>query len=285
MQREFIYLKPNNLPQLFSAMSDYPDYLLLAGGTDAISDIRGHIISPSLVIDIKSLEKISGIYIENNRIFIGAVSTITDLEQSPLVQKYLPFFRQVIDVFACREIRNRATIGGNIARASPCADFPPILLVLKATVQILHAGGEREVAIEDFFLGPRQTVVKPGELIKGLSIPIKKVQASYMRISRGKGMDLAGVNVAIVLDQTISQDIPRIRIGLGSVAPRPIRALHTEEVLRGHILSDNIIERATREVEKDIAPISDVRASAEYRIEMVKVLLKKELSQLMIGTF
>lgn len=275
MRREFVYLKPKSMAELFAAAGEYAAPVFIAGGTDVFVDIRANTLKPSAVIDLKGIDELSGVERRGEDIFLGALTTITELEESGLVMEHFPVFREVVRVFACYEIRNRATLGGNVARASPCADFPPVLMVLSATAIIVGPAGEREVALEDFFLGPRQTVLAPCEILKCFRLPAVKKRAKYLRVGRGKGMDLSAVSVAVALD--CEHRPGEVKIALGAVAPTPIRAVCAERAIQGEPRRTDL---AIAEVVRDVRAISDIRGAAEYRVEMVQCLLRQILSEI-----
>jgi carbon-monoxide dehydrogenase medium subunit len=171
-------------------------------------------------------------------------------------------------------IRNRATMVGNICSAVPCCDSGPILLVYDAAVLVVGPSGKRKVPLHDWFLGPRKTVLKRGEIATGvtLALPRKKYGACFVKLRRYEGEDLAQASVTVLAyaDNTY-------RISFGSVAPRPIRGEKIEALLESRVLSDDLIQEAVRLVPEEIAPITDIRATKEYRMLMVGVMLERGL--------
>ena len=281
MYTEFLYLKPSSFGELYKMMNEHPNHVFLAGGTDLLISIRAKTICPEAVIDIKEIPELRGIKEEEKNIFIGATTTISELEENKIISKHFSIFQQAIDVFACYEIRNRATIGGNISRASPAADFSQILLLLDAKVKILSSQNEsRSIPLNDFFHSPGKTDLQKGEILEGFQITKNpNFRAVYLRRGRGKGMDLACVNVGIGMEK--AEPIQNIRVVLGAVSPRPIRGRHIEKYLQGKTLSSEHIKQAILEATRDINPISDVRGSDRYRIEVVKDLIRRGLKRWM----
>jgi carbon-monoxide dehydrogenase medium subunit len=194
---------------------------------------------------------------------------------SEVILRLYPSLAQAARELGSIQVRNRATIVGNVCRASPSADTLPPLIADAAQVTVNGKNGERRVALEDFFTGPGRTVLSPGELVTELRLPAPAPRTGkvYIKHGRRKAMELATVGVAVTL---FPQDV---RVVLGAVAPTPIRAKRAEQILRGNKIDAAMIERAAQAAVEESRPISNVRASAEYRREMVGVLTRRALTK------
>ncbi|MBN1106204.1 MAG: xanthine dehydrogenase family protein subunit M [Deltaproteobacteria bacterium] len=215
---------------------------------------------------------------------IGALASIYSVAHSPLVKEKHPILSQSTRSIASIQVQNRGTLAGNICNAVPSADSAPALLCLGAKVASMSPRGERQIDIEEFFAGPNKTVLEADELVKEIRIPDQPegTRGVYIKLSPRSRMDLAVVGVA-VMARKADETVPDIRIGLGAVAPRPIRAFTAEETLRGVRISDDAILEASKRASEESAPIDDHRASAEYRRMMVEVLVDRALRQTLAG--
>jgi len=252
----------------------------LAGGTDLVIAIKEKGLIPKYVVDLKRVPGLSGIR-ENTdgSITIGALTTMRDIEiDSPLNKKY-PFLCQSAAEVGSIQIRNRATVGGNMANATPSADVAPSLIALNATARIVNAAGERMVALEEFFRGPGQTIMSPDEILTEINIPKTSPQlvGEYIKFSPRDMMDLAYVGVAVAYAVAADKRCSGVRIVLGAVAPTPIRARNAEALLEGQPLSAELAAKVAAVAAQESKPISDVRSSAEYRCAMVEAMTKRAL--------
>jgi carbon-monoxide dehydrogenase medium subunit len=215
---------------------------------------------------------------------IGAMATLSEIVSNPLVIKNFGIIANAADEVASVQIRNRATIGGNICNASPAADTIPALLVLQSKLKLIGSTGHRIVPLENFFTGPRSTVLKADEILTEVVVPLPPARSTSVYLKHGvrKAMNIAivGLAVLIVFDSSKKNIFEDIRIGLGSVAPTPIRALRAEKILSGKAPQNHIIEAAAIEAANETSPISDIRASAEYRREIVRVLTERAIKDL-----
>ena len=254
---------------------------LLAGGTDLLVEIKEHIRRPDYVINIKQIPGMEALsYDAKAGLRFGALVTSRAIEISPAVQEKYPGLAQAVRELGSIQVRNRATVVGNICRASPSADTLPPLIADGASARIYGPEGERIVVLEEFFTGPGQTVLKPDELVTEITIPPPPARTGriYIKHGRRKAMELATVGVAISL--TLEGDTCReVRIALGAVAPTPIRARRAESLLRNQVIDEHLIEQAARTAMGEARPIGNVRASAEYRRRMVEVLTRRAITQ------
>ena len=259
----------------------------LAGGTDLVIAIKEKGLAPKYLVDLKRIPALSDIRAQpDGGLSIGALTTMREVETSPIIGRRFPFLAQSAAEVGSIQIRNRATIGGNMANATPSADVAPALLALDAKVRVAGMSGERIIDLERFFRGPGETVMDSGEILMEILIP--PVQAGlvgeYIKFSPREMMDLAYIGVAVTL--VLSEKEKRceeVRIALGAVSPTPIRARSAEAVLSMQILTEKLADKAGHEASEECNPISDVRSSADYRKEMVRVHTKRALLNAAVG--
>lgn len=274
--RRFAYHEPATLDEAVALLAA-PNAQILAGGTDLLVELKEQLRRADSVVNIKRIRGLTGLaYEEKQGLRIGALATSREVEISPVVlQKYRSLAQSVRELGSI-QVRHRATIIGNVCRASPSADTIPPLIADGASVRIHGARGERVVKLEDFFLGPGKTVLQPGDVVTEIVVPPPPSGTGkiYIKHGRRKAMELATVGVAVT-------HVPGVetRIVLGAVAPTPIRARQAEALLRGKRLTPELIEQAAKAAVAESRPISNVRATAEYRREMVGVLTRRALEQ------
>lgn len=258
----FEYVRPSTLDELFSCLRERPDAALLSGGTDLVVRLRKGGKMPSTVIDLKRIAAIPADVTRSDRgVRIGARAVMTDIINSPAIKSEFPALVEAASVVGSVQIRNRATLAGNICNASPAADTAPALLAYGASVHLVSAEGSRTLALDDFFHGPGRTALRVGEVVESVELPRagEAVGAAFGRLTRRHGVDLAIVSVCCVARR--SGDV---RFAFGAVGPRPF-AVNT---------------RADRPVDEAIAPaspISDLRAGGDYRSAMLPVLARRTL--------
>jgi CO/xanthine dehydrogenase FAD-binding subunit len=268
-----------NLREAIEYMSKLKDARVMAGGTDLIVDLKMGRFKPKYVVYIGGLQELKYIHDDGTSLRIGALTTIQEILDSRIVVTKTPLLKAVAEKFAYWQIRNAATIGGNICNASPAADMALPLLVHSALVKVESLEGSRLVNIRDFFKGPRQTALKPGEIVTEIIVPhgdMNGYSYAYFKAGRRLGHDLSLVAVACAV-KTGGGVILDARIALNSVAPTPIRAVTVERTLIGKRASPEVIEEVSKLIVHDISPISDVRAPAEYRLHMAKLLTREAL--------
>jgi carbon-monoxide dehydrogenase medium subunit len=256
---------------------------ILAGGTDLLVKMHHKILNPEFLIDLKGISGLDGIrYEPATGLRLGALTSIHSLETSPVIKEKFGIISQAASSLGSYQIRCRATLGGNLCNASPAADMIPGLISLGAIAKISCRSGDRLLPLEDFFAGPGRTNLHPGEILIEVQVPNPPSPTGfhYTKHSIRKAMDLAVVGVAVALSPTPGTDrCSEARIGLGAVGPIPMRASRAEDYLRGQKLEEKIIAEAALLTSEEIQPISDIRASAEYRREMVRVLTRRTLKQ------
>jgi len=240
---------------------------------------------PEYVLDLKSVPGLSSVTFNlQSGLTIGALATISSVAESSEAQKYFPALVQAALSMASPQVRNKGTFVGNICNAVPSADSAPPLLALNATLRLKSLAGERTVPIKEFFTGPRKTVLQPDEMVLEINVPTPPLGSSsvYLKLSPRHSMDLAIVGVAVcgIMNNGICQDVT---IALGAVAPTPIRAHLAEEMLKNNKITPELIEDAAQNAITQCSPIDDHRASKEYRCDMVRVMTKRALTQVLIG--
>jgi carbon-monoxide dehydrogenase medium subunit len=263
-----------------------PGGRLLAGGTDLVIEIKEKGLVPKYIVDLKRITGLGGIReASDGSITLGALTTMREIEISPLIKKTYPFLAQSAAEVGSIQIRNRATVGGNMANATPSADVAPSLIALNAGAKIAGASGARTLALEEFFLGPGQTVITPEEILTGITIPKSSPQlvGEYIKFSPREMMDLAYVGIAVAYELAKDKRCRGVRIVLGAVAPTPIRAKMAEAALEGQILTEAVAEKTGGIAAEESKPISDVRSSADYRRAMVGAMTKRAILNAAVG--
>ena len=279
--KKFEYLKPDSIEETISILSQHGEKAqILNGGTDLIVGIRDKIIQPEYLIDIKAISQLNRItYNKQDGLNIGATVTLNEISNSKVVQTHYPILVKACKTVGSYQVRNRATLVGNICNASPAADTTPPLLVLDAKVNIIGPIGEKIVPIHQFFTGVKKNILKKGEIVTSITIPPIKGKwfGVYLKQGRKKEVDLATVGVAVVCIRD------EVRIALGAVAPVPVRAFKTEELLKGKTIDESLLEKAGKSALTEVSPISDIRSSQEYREEIIKVLVRRAILQVKGG--
>ncbi len=278
----FEYFAPVTLAETTAILTQFNGQAkILAGGTDLLVEIKENIRRPTGVVNLKKIPGLDSLtYNDATGLIIGALTTVRQVETSPIVQQRYAGLAEAARSLGSIQVRHRATVAGNICRASPSADTPQPLIADDATVTIFNPTGERTVPLAQFFIGPGQTVLAAHEILLSITVPPPPPYTGqvYLKHGRRKAMELATVGVAVTL--TLDGDVCRnIRIVLGAVAPTPLRAVKAEALLTGAPLDDARIEQAACAAMTEARPISDVRASADYRREMVGVLTRRAIRQ------
>ncbi|MBN2017755.1 MAG: xanthine dehydrogenase family protein subunit M [Candidatus Cloacimonetes bacterium] len=272
---DFEYYNPRNIEEVLQLRAEYRDKTrILAGGTDLVVQMKDNIIAPDVVIDIKGIEAFHEITFDENILFIGACITFSELIESEIIQRYFPLIKEMSLTVASMGIRNRATMIGNICSAVPSADSAPILLVYDADVIVRSASKDRIVPITEWFAGPKKTTLKSDEIVTGIALhfPERKHAGCYERLGRYSGEDLAQAGICI-----LAFDDDQYHVACCAVGPIPKRLYHIEEFLNGKVIDQNVIQEAKQIMLNNIFPISDVRASKEYREHMMGIMLERGL--------
>ncbi|MCJ7783186.1 MAG: xanthine dehydrogenase family protein subunit M [Desulfobacterales bacterium] len=278
--QSFDYQKVYSLQEALDAASASKGAsAFLAGGTDLLVQIKEGRKQPQRVIDVKGVHEMAGLTLSGDELSIGALTCIRTLETSLSISEKVPLLAQAAAKLGSVQVRHRATIGGNLCNASPSADTASALLALDAQVEIYGKTGTRVIDLDKFLLGPGATVLGDGEILTRLKIPLtrKRRGSVYYKLSTRKAMDLAFVGVAVLLELGGGDRISKARIALAAVDPTPIRVPSVEKQLEGIRLSHEAARESAELAARSCEPISDLRASAEYRREMVKELCQQGL--------
>lgn len=282
--KAFEYHAPATLPEAVALLGRLPgEVSVFAGGTDLLVEVKEQRRQPDHLVDIKRIPGLAGLTWDPvTGLRIGALVTVRAVETSPDVAAHYAGLAAAARSLGSIQIRNRATVAGNICRASPSADTPPPLIADGAIARVVGPQGERVVPLEAFFTGPGRTVLARDEILVEITVPPPppRTGKAYLKHGRRLAMELATVGVAVTL--TLAPDgatCREVRVVLGAVAPTPIRARSAEAALRGHVVDAGRISEAAAAAEVEARPISDVRASADYRRKMVRVLTARALRQ------
>lgn len=307
MLTPFDYARPSSLGEAISLLAGERSRAM-AGGTDVLVNIRSGKDKPGLVVDLKGIPELTGIRLEGGSLWIGALTTMDEVASSPLLTGGWSVLAQAASKVGCLEIRYRATVGGNICNASPGADTAPAFLVLDARVVIAGPNGDRNVPLERFWQGPGRTVLQAEELVRGFLIPPLPAgsRGIYQRRSRVKGMDLAGMGMAVLAVGTgAGMPLPdaegpvtgmtapqtygplggttasEFRIAVGALAPTPVRVKAAEDMLLGRPLSSELLGEVKEYMRNAYSPrATSLRATPEYKKEMAGALLEIALEEL-----
>jgi len=278
--KEFEYFNPSTISEAISLLAKYKGQAkILAGGTDLLIEMKKG-LTPKYVIDIKRISELNYIkYEEDEGLKIGALITHSALINSTVVQEKYNLLAEASLAVGSLQTRNKGTVIGNSCNASPSADTPPALIALNASFKLISSEGERIVKVKDFFISPFKNILKETEIVTEIQIPKLPLHngGTYLHLSKITAEDetLVGVGILIAVDDLTHRNCTMARIGLGSVAPTPIRAIKAEKFLLGKRIEDVICEQAAEIAANESSP----RSRAEYRKEMVRVLVKRALDK------
>jgi carbon-monoxide dehydrogenase medium subunit len=273
------YVAPDSLDDALRIKKEHgADARVIAGGTDLILRMRDRVLSPSLLIDLRRTA-LDGITKNNDGLNLGAFVSLSQVMESDYIQDHFPALPAACREFAGPPIRNRGTLGGNIANASPAADLVPPLIAYDADIVLTSSGGDRVLQLADFFTGPGQSVMAADEILTEIRLPNmpEYSAATFIKLGQRRSMAISQVNLTTRLSVDESGAVSESRIVLGSVAPLPMRAVAAEEILLGKKLADRVFREAAAKAREEVTPISDVRASMSYRLEMTEVLVRRAL--------
>ena len=282
MYAQFDLKTPDALDEALKALasSNNEGSVPLAGGTNVLIDLRARNITPTNLVSLKKIQSLRGVRVENGRVIVGATTTVSDLLRHPEMGSLGSSIVDAGTVFAGQMVRNAATVAGNICCCSPAADLVPPLMVLDANLTLQSSSGSREVPLCEFYTGFKTTVRQPDELVTQISwtIPTANSKNLFYKLGRRKGdaITVASVAVSVTIEDGKCQCA---RIALGSVAPFVIRATDAESMLEGNVLTDELIEAAAKKAMEASSPISDIRASGDYRRQQVYVLSRRLVKQ------
>jgi CO/xanthine dehydrogenase FAD-binding subunit len=276
--KRFDYLAPKNLTEALQMMSDRPAALPLAGGTDILVQMKEQHRPVEALLSLKRVPEVHQTA-DNGTLRLGAAVTAGQIATHRQIQEAYTALAMGAALIGSRQIRNMATVGGNLCNAAPSADTAPPLLVLGAQAVLVSTQGERTVPLEEFFLGPGRTILQPGELLKEIVVPKPPNRSGsyYLRQTPRAWMDIAVVGVAAAITLDTDDTIAEARLALGAVAPVPMRATAAEALLAGHALTDDLLPEVGATAAQEAKPIDDLRGSAEYRRHLVNILTQRAL--------
>jgi carbon-monoxide dehydrogenase medium subunit len=278
--RDYEYHRPHDLAEACRLLAELPEVHVLAGGTDLLFDIDADVRQAQHVVSVQDLEILKRIEVADDDLIIGAACTAAEVQSSSLVHELFPEMAETIFEFASPQVRNRATVAGNICSAVPCGDFPAILISLGASVELESQRGSRIVQLVDFFTGPRETVRESDEILTRILVPAMKQEAgfAYLKFQRraSNSLAVASVGAYLALADGVCEEA---RIVLGAVAPIPLLAKEASTSLIGETVSGEAISRAAQIARDEAMPITDVRGSVDFRRELVQVLARRALTQ------
>jgi carbon-monoxide dehydrogenase medium subunit len=277
----FEYLEARTLPEAIALLGQGEGTRIVAGATDFLVRWRQGLWKPRAVLNIKRIPGLDGVsYSPETGLSLGSLVTVRTLELHPLIREHYAALSQAAATFAGVQIRNLATVGGNVCNASPAGDTLPALLAYGTECRLMGSGGERVVPPESFLRGPAHTALRSAELLVELRLPPPPPHtgALYIKHSPRSAMDISAVGVASVVGLEGRDGACReVRIALGAVAPTPIRATSAEALLRGQRLDAVVIQQAARAAVEDARPIDDIRGTARYRRSIVEALVGRTL--------
>jgi carbon-monoxide dehydrogenase medium subunit len=253
---------------------------ILAGGTDLLVELKHAVHNPEIIVDVSRLAELKDIVIADDGLHIGALATHADIMNAPIISGMFPALVEAAHSIGAVQTRNLGTLGGNLITCVPSVDSGPALIALDAVVTVASAEGERRMPLAELFVGPRKTSLKPGDLLIDIIIPKDNLDkpAAFEKFGLRKGQALALVNVAASF-WVDNDKFAAPRIALGAVAPTVIRAPKAEAYLDGRKISAEAMAEAGRIAATEAKPISDFRAGAEYRRDLVAVLVKRALAK------
>ncbi|MEG0201391.1 MAG: xanthine dehydrogenase family protein subunit M [Comamonas sp.] len=279
----FEYVEPGSLQEASELLQRYAGSAsLMAGGTDLMVMMKEHVRAPSHVVNLKKIPGLNEFsYAPGSGLCIGALVTTREIETSAITLKHYASLAKACTDFASIQVRNRATLAGNVCRASPSADSLPPLIADGAVLNIHGLHSQRQCRVEDFLLGPGRTSLATDEVVTRIDIPAPRPRTGkvYLKHGRRSQMELATVGVAVSLTLGPEGHVDTVSIILAAVAPTPLRAAGAETLLKGCTLDAAQVQAASQAAAAAAAPISDVRASANYRRDMVRVLTARALTQ------
>jgi xanthine dehydrogenase small subunit len=282
MANGYRFLRPQSLAGVFDALERYPDAVLLGGGTDLMVYSNQRYSRYSTLIALGAVQELRDLRWDDDEIVLGAGVSLSHIERALDGERGrdVRLLREVLPLFSSRLIRNRATLGGNLGTASPIGDFPPVLLALGAELTLASKAGARRLPLSQYFVGYRKTALAPGELIVSVHVPrpLPRMQRFY-KVSKRVMDDISSVAAAFALDLDASGTVARLRIAYGGVAAVPLRASALEELAIGRLWNGETLAMLGKAARHLGTPLSDHRASADYRRAMITSLLERFFSE------
>lgn len=278
---KFELVQPASLGEALEILEKTQNALPIAGGTALLVEVRARKQTPGTLVDLGRISDLHGATPTANELVIGAMTTIAELLKSPLISERAAILRDACSTFASPLVRNRATIGGNVAHGSPAGDMAPPLLVLDASIELRSVRGKRLVRAVDFWKGPRKTTRKSDEIVTSIRIPQASAlgTCSWKKLGLRKADAISVASVAVRIALTPNGAVDVARVAVGAVAPIPLRVAKSENALAGKPITAETIAAAALAAAEAAAPIDDLRASAMYRRRVVEALVRRALAE------
>ncbi len=279
---DFKYFPAKDVKEACALLSQHgEDAKILSGGQSLVTLMKQNFIEPSYIVDIKGISDLDDIrYSENDGLRIGGLATHRSIEKSDIIKEKFPMLAEMENTLASVAVRNWGTVGGNLCSADPASDLAPTLMSLGAEVTLTAADTQRVVKLDDFFVDLFETVLKPDEILTEIHIPSRaRSGGRHMKFAH-RATDLAVVNAAtcLTLDNSNQGVCEDVRIVLGSVNPIPSKAKRAEEVLRGKVVNDALIEEAARIIAEDVEPTTDLNGTEEFKRKIARVLAQRTIT-------
>lgn len=276
----FAFHAPSGLAEALDLLQRLgPRARIMAGGTDLLRALDLDKIRCEHIVSIRNVAGLAEVtYDEAGGLVIGAAAALADVARLSATRENYPALAAAIDGLATVQVRHKGTVVGNLCNASPCADTAPPLMALGARAAIAGPGSRREIPVEDLITGPGRTALEPAELVTHVRVPppAERLRSIFIKLSPRSRVDISAVSVAVTLTAS-GKTIDDVNIFLGTVAPRPLRASRAEAVLAGREVSDELLERAATAARAECRPVTDFRATKEYKKRMVQVLTRRAL--------
>lgn len=278
--RRFDYFRPKSLEEAFRLKAAIPGAKFISGGTDLMIQLKNQELQPPALISLRSVSGLDSIDF-NGSVRIGALATINDIIRHPKLGEAYPALVEAAKSLGSVQIRNVATIGGNLCNCSPSADMVPPLLVLGAKIRLQSSQTSRALPLLEFFLGPGESCLASDEVLTDIFLapPHENTKATFLKMGRVK-MDIAIASVAVML-QLEREMCCKARVAAGSVAPVPIRLFKVEKLLEGTVITRQIVSKAQKLAFESVSPITDIRATKEYRRLVIAVYVKRALEKIL----
>jgi CO/xanthine dehydrogenase FAD-binding subunit len=283
----FDYLKPSSLEETSKLLAENKNSRIIAGGTDLLIRMRANEVRPDKVVDIKGIAELHEIRWEEGRLTLGAAVTWTQIKEDKKIAQHFPALTQAAAHFGCYEIRNRATIGGNVANAAPGSECGSPCLIYDAVVSIFGTSGKRSVPIEKIWLAPGRTTLEEGEFITAVTLPIfpESTKTAYRRISRVEGQDLATCAIAVMAFNPGEPVSREVRVALSAVSKTPMRSKELENLLSYKMIDGEVIELCKVWMQRNLYPrASSLRGTPDYKKLVLGNLLEEILQEFGIIT-
>jgi CO/xanthine dehydrogenase FAD-binding subunit len=264
---------PASVSGVLSLLSAHgADAAVMAGGTDLLIHVRAGKRRPKLVILLRRVEDIDRtVTVSDEGATFGALATLMDVARHPMIRQQYPAIAEAASRVGSDQIRNRGTLCGNVANASPAADTMPPLYIYDAVVNVVGTGGRRKIPISSFILGPGKTALAPGEIVESIfcSRPPAASSSAYLKLARRQGIDIATVGAA-----AFTSEAKTVRVALGAVGPTPVRTAAAEELLAEGLTNPDAMQRGLEVLSAAADPITDIRGTRDYRLAMTKALAR-----------